>query len=126
MQFGIPLKVDVKGSTSLEEVDGIPVEGLRAVGAPTAGSSQWRVPGANGWRKVNLEDFNEAVDKDEVVKSMVEVMDHYLKFMDAAILRCMSAVKCKETLKELLEERDEWEKEAKGHMAIILKKALKL
>ena len=50
-----------------------------------AGSLQWRVPGANGWRKVDLEDFCQAVDKDEVLKSMVEVMDHPLKFMDAAI-----------------------------------------
>ena len=38
----------------------------------------------------------------------------------------MSTVKCKESLKGLLEERAEWEKEAKGHMAIILEKALKL
>ena len=83
-------------------------------------------PGADSWRKEELEDFKEAVDKDEVVKSMAEVMDHHLKFMDAAILRCMSAVKCKETLKELLEERVEWEKEAQGHMANILEKAMKL
>ena len=84
------------------------------------------MPGANGWRKVKLEDFNEAVNKDEVIKSMGEVMDYNLKFMDAAILRCMSAVKCKETLKELLEEREEGERRAKAHMAIIMDKAMKL
>ena len=27
----------------------------------------------DGWRKVRLEDFNEAVDKNEAVKSMAEV-----------------------------------------------------
>ena len=119
-------KVDVGGSTGLEGMIGGVVEGSRVADVPAAGSSQWRVPGADGWRQFHLEDFCQAVDKDEVVKSMAEVMDHHLKFMDAAILRCMSAVKCKETLKELLEERVEWEKEAKGHMANILEKAMKL
>ena len=119
-------KVNVGDSTGLEGVNGGVVEGLRDADVPVAGSLQWCVPGADGWRRVDLEDFCQAVDKDEVLKSMAEVMDHHLKFMDGAILRCMSVVKCKETLKELLAERAEWEKEAKAHMALIMEKAFKL
>ena len=35
------LKVNVGGSTSLKEVNGIPVKGLRGTGVPNAGPLQW-------------------------------------------------------------------------------------
>jgi len=92
---------------------------LSTASSKDEGESQLCLPGADGWRKVALEDFEEAVDRNKVLWSMSKTMDYQLKFMDVAILRCMSAVKCKETLKELLEEIEEWERDAKAHMAII-------
>ena len=73
-----------------------------------------------------MADFNKAVDREEVYQKISRVMEHHLEYIDKAIVRCMSAVKCKETLKELLEERKDWEKDAKEHMLIIMDEAKKL
>ena len=76
--------------------------------------------------KINLEDFCKVVDREEVYKKILKLMEHHLEYVDKAILRCMSVVMCKETLKELLEERKDWEKDAKEHMLIIMDEAKKL